>query len=87
MHNRRHTRLTNAFSKKAENHLYAQALYFMFYNFVPIHIHKTLKMSPALAAGVTDRLWDMSDIVALIDARAEAPKRPATYRRQTENLN
>jgi hypothetical protein len=72
MHNRRHTRLTNAFSKKAENHLYAQALYFMFYNFV--RMHKTLRMAPAMAAGVSGRLWSMEDIVALIDARVEAWK-------------
>ena len=52
----------------------------MFYNFC--RIHKTLRMSPAMAAGVADRLWEMTDIVALIDAREEAkPKRPATYRK------
>jgi IS1 family transposase len=73
MHNRRHTRLTNAFSKKAENHLYAQALYFMFYNFV--RMHKTLRMAPAMAAGISDQLWSMDDIVALIDAQ-EAAKKP-----------
>jgi IS1 family transposase len=66
---RRFTRLTNAFSKKLENHCHALALYFMFYNFC--RIHKTLKVSPALAAGVTDKLWNMEDIVALIDARDE----------------
>jgi len=66
---RRFTRLTNAFSKKLENHCHAVALYSMFYNFV--RIHKTLKMTPAMAAGVTDRLWSMEDIVALIDARDE----------------
>lgn len=64
---RRFTRLTNAFSKKVENHCHALSLYFMFYNFC--RIHKTLKVSPAMAAGVTDRLWSMEDIVALIDAR------------------
>jgi IS1 family transposase len=64
---RRFTRLTNAFSKKLENHHHAQALYFTFYNFV--RIHKTLKMSPAMAAGISDRLWSMEDVVALIDAR------------------
>ncbi len=69
---RRFTRLTTAVSKKAENHLYALALYFTFYNFV--RIHKTLKVSPAMAAGVSKTLWGMQDIVALIDARAEAPK-------------
>ncbi len=62
---RRFTRLTNAFSKKAENHAHALALYFMWYNFV--RIHKTLRVTPAMAAGVTDRLWEMADIVALVD--------------------
>lgn len=64
---RRFTRLTNAFSKKLENHCHALALYFMFYNFC--RIHKTLKVTPAMAAGASDRLWNMEDIVALIDAR------------------
>jgi IS1 family transposase len=80
MHMRRFTRLTNAHSKKLENHGWAVALHVMFYNFT--RIHSTLRMSPAMAAGVTGRLWDMSDIVALIDAREEAPKRPATYRKR-----
>jgi hypothetical protein len=69
---RRFTRLTNAFSKKLENHCHALALYFMFYNFC--RIHKTLKVAPAMAAGVTDKLWRMEDIVALIDARDERAK-------------
>ncbi len=64
---RRFTRLTNAFSKKIDNHCHALALYFMFYNFC--RIHKTLKVTPAMAAGVTDKLWSMEDVVALIDAR------------------
>src|SRR3954454_11676059 len=79
---RRFTRLTNAFSKKVENHCHALALYFVFYNFV--RIHKTLRVTPAMAAGITDRLWEMSDIVALIDAREATPKRPATYRKRGE---
>jgi IS1 family transposase len=66
---RRFTRLTNAFSKKLENHCHALSLYFMFYNFC--RIHKTLKVTPAMAAGVTDTLWNMEQIVALIDARDE----------------
>ena len=66
MHMRRFTRLTNAFSKKLENHAYAVALHQMFYNFV--RIHQTLKVTPAMAAGVTDKLWEVSDIVAVIDA-------------------
>lgn len=80
MHQRRFTRLTNAHSKKFENHAWAVALHVTFYNFT--RIHSSLRMSPAMAAGVSDRLWDMSDIVALIDAREEAPKRPATYRKR-----
>jgi hypothetical protein len=52
------TRLTNAFSKKMENHAHAIALHFFYYNFV--RIHKTLKVTPAMAAGVTDRLWEVA---------------------------
>ncbi|MGI9491267.1 MAG: IS1 family transposase [Geminicoccaceae bacterium] len=65
MHMRRFTRLTNAFSKKIENHAHAVALHFMFYNFV--RIHKTLKVSPAMAAAITDHLWELEDIVKLLD--------------------
>ncbi|MBI3795310.1 MAG: IS1 family transposase [Nitrospinae bacterium] len=61
---RRFTRLTNGFSKKMENHCHALALYFMFYNFV--RIHTTLKVTPAMQAGLTDRLWNIEDIDALI---------------------
>jgi IS1 family transposase len=66
MHMRCFTRLTNAFSKKIENHACAIALHAMFYNFV--RIHQTVKVSPAMAAGVTDRLWEMSDVVEMIEA-------------------
>lgn len=83
---RHFTRLTNAFSKKVDNHCHALALYFVHYNFA--RIHKTLKISPAMAAGVSDRLWDMPDIVALIDATAKKPGRPAVYKkRDKENSN
>ena len=64
---RRFTRLTNAFSKKLENHLHTLSLYFVHYNFR--RIHKTLRMSPAMAAGVTDTLHDVRWIVELIDKR------------------
>jgi IS1 family transposase len=66
MHSRRLTRLTNAFSKKIENHGYAMALHFMYYNFV--RIHQTLKVTPAMAAGVTRRLWEIGDIVDVLEA-------------------
>jgi hypothetical protein len=65
MGNRRMTRLTNAFSKKFENHVHAMALYFMHYNFV--RIHKTLRVTPAMAAGVTDKLWDFADVVKVVE--------------------
>ena len=74
---RRYTRLTNAFSKKLDNVLHSAALYAVWYNFV--RIHKSLRMTPAMAAGVTDTLRDMEWIVGLIDARAPKAKRPATY--------
>jgi IS1 family transposase len=80
---RRFTRLTNAFSKKLENHIHALSLYFMFYNFV--RIHKTLKVTPAMAAGVSDRLWSMEDIVALIDARAPKPSKRGPYKSKISN--
>ncbi len=66
MGNRRMTRLTNAFSKKAENHAHMMAIYFMHYNFV--RIHQTLRMTPAMAAGVSSKLWEMSDMVAILEA-------------------
>lgn len=67
---RRFTRLTNGFSKKVGAHENAVALHFAYYNLV--RIHKTLRMTPAMAAGVTDRLWDVSDLVEIIEA-AQAP--------------
>ena len=66
MHSRRMTRLTNAFSKKVENHAHAMALHFLYYNFV--RVHKTLRTTPAMAAGVTKRLWEMSDVVDVLEA-------------------
>jgi hypothetical protein len=66
MGNRRMTRLTNAFSKKAENHAHMMAIYFMHYNFV--RIHQTLKVTPAMAAGVTPKLWEMADMVKVLEA-------------------
>ena len=65
MGNRRFTRLTNAFSKKVENHEHAVALTMMHYNFC--RIHQTLRVTPAMAAGVTDHVWEFSEVVALLD--------------------
>ena len=65
MHMRRFTRLTNAFSKKIENHCYAIALHFVYYNFAKIH--KTLRVTPAMAAGLMDRWMEISDIVKLTE--------------------
>ena len=80
---RRFTRLTNAFSKKAENHAHMVALYTTWYNFV--RMHKTLKCSPAMAAKISATLWTMDDVVALIDARAAKPIRPAVYKQRISN--
>ena len=72
---RRYTRLTNAFSKKIENHAAAVALGYFAHHF--IKIHSTLRTSPAMAAGVTDRLWEVSDLVALLDASERGLERAA----------
>jgi len=66
---RRFTRLTNAFSKKVENHAAAVALHFMHYNFA--RVHQTLKRTPAMAAGVADHVWSIAEIVELLDQRSE----------------
>jgi hypothetical protein len=66
---RRFTRLANAFSKKLDNHAHMVALYALWYNFV--RIHKTLRSSPAMAAGIEDRLWSMEDIVRLVERRED----------------
>ena len=61
---RRFTRLTNGFSKKIENHVASIAIHYMHYNFV--RIHQSLRVSPAMAAGITDRLWTLEDLVGLL---------------------
>lgn len=62
---RRFTRLTNAHSKKVQNHIHALALYFMYYNFA--RIHQALRVTPAMAAGLTDHIWSLDEIVGLLD--------------------
>jgi hypothetical protein len=80
MHMRRFTRLTNAFSKKVENHVYAVALHMMYYNFV--RLHSKLRVTPAMAAGVADRLWEIEDIVKLVEEVEDAPKKRGPYRKR-----
>lgn len=87
MHMRRFTRLTNAFSKKVENHAHAVALHMMYYNFVKVH--SKLRMSPAMAAGVSDRLWEVADIVALVEAEeAKAvPTKRGPYKKKDQEIS
>ena len=66
---RRFTRLTNAFSKKLENHMHAVSFYFMVYNFVKIH--SSIRTTPAMEAGVTETLWSMEDIVMMTDTMGQ----------------
>jgi len=73
MHNRRFTRLTNAFSKKFENHAHMVAIYAVWYNF--LRIHKTLRVTPAMAAGLSKTVLDWSNIIEAMDADAPDPKR------------
>lgn len=80
MQMRRFTRLTNAFSKKFESHVYMVALYTVWYNW--IRLHKSLRVTPAMAAGPTGKLASFEDIVALIDAAAPAPNRPRVYKKK-----
>ena len=80
MGNRRFTRLTNAFSKKLENHSHSLAVYFFHYNFC--RIHKSLKVTPAMQAGVTDELMDMGHLVRLIDMMEEPAKPRGPYKKK-----
>ncbi len=77
---RRFTRLTNAFSKRIEKHAASISLYFLHYNFC--RVHKTLRVTPAMEAGVETTVRDLGWIVDLIDARAPKPNRPKTYRKR-----
>jgi IS1 family transposase len=79
MQSRRFTRLTNAFSKKLENHALSVALHYMHYNFC--RIHKTLRVTPAMEAGVTDRVWSVTDIVSIIEAAEPVPAKRGPYKR------
>jgi hypothetical protein len=77
---KRFTRLSNAFSKKLASHRHALSLYFTFYNWT--RIHKTLRVTPAMAVGLTDHLWTMEEIIEMMDTVAPKPGRPKTYKKQ-----
>lgn len=83
MHMRRFTRLTNAHSKKFENHCHMIALYTVWYNFA--RINSAVKVSPAMAAGVSNRLWDMIDIVKLVEASEGPAKKRGPYKKRISN--
>jgi IS1 family transposase len=78
---RRFTRLTNAFSKKLENHVHMIAIYTVWYNWM--RIHKTLRVAPAMAAGLTDKLMGWEDLIAAMDA-AEEPKKRGPYKKSAD---
>ena len=80
MRMRRFTRLTNGHSKKLENHAHAMALFAFDYNFV--RIHESLRVTPAMEAGMTDRLWDLSDVVKFIEEATPPPGPRGPYRKQ-----
>ena len=83
MHMGRFTRLTNGFSKKFENHMHMVALYTVWYNL--IRIHKTLRCTPAMEAGLSDRVWDMDDLVRIMDERAPRPGPRGPYKKRNSN--
>ena len=80
---RRFTRLTNGFSKKLENHIHMLSLYFVHYNFC--RIHKSLKVTPAMEAGLSDKLHNMEWIAELIEANKPAPKKRGPYKKRISN--
>lgn len=83
MHNRRFTRLTNAFSKKFENHAHMVAIYSVWYNFV--RIHKTLRVTPAMEAGISEKVWKWEDVLEIFDEQAPKPGRPKKYKKNNSN--
>jgi hypothetical protein len=83
MRMRRFTRLTNAFSKKVEDLEHAVSLHFMYYNFV--RVHQTFKAAPAVAAGVTDRVWLLENLASLLDKNSNWPT-PKIWLVQALNL-
>ena len=82
---RRFTRLTNGFSKKVESHAAMVAVYTTFYNFC--RVHKTLRVTPAMAAGLTDHVWDMEEVVAHIDVLAPTPAKRGPYKKRQPKIS
>ncbi len=82
---RRYTRLTNAFSKKFQNHVHMVAIYTVFYNW--IRIHKSLKVTPAMEAGLADSTMEWADILEAMDLESPPKKRGPYKKRQTEISN
>jgi IS1 family transposase len=82
---RRFTRLTNGFSKKVESHAHMVALYTVHHNFC--RVHKSLRVTPAMAAGLTDRVWDMEEVVALMDERAPKPSKRGPYKKREPKIS
>ena len=81
MNMRRFTRLTNAFSKKLENHMYAISLHYMYYNFG--RIHNSLRVTPAMECGISDHVWSLEDIAGLV--KNEPPKKRGPYKKKISN--
>jgi IS1 family transposase len=82
---RRFTRLTNGFSKKIDNHLHMLSLYFVHYNFC--RVHKSLRVTPAMQAGLSDTVRDLDWVVGLIDANTPAPKLRGPYKKRTAEIS
>lgn len=83
MHIRRFTRLTNAFSKKIDNHAYAVALHFMYCNYV--RIHQTLRVTPAMEARLSDHAWTIQELVEMGDAAMPKPSKRGPYKERISN--
>jgi hypothetical protein len=80
---RRFTRLTNGFSKKIDNHAYAVAVHFMYCNYV--RIHQTLRVTPAMEAGLCDHAWTIEELVEMGDAAMPKPEKRGPYKKQISN--
>ena len=76
---RRFTRLANGFSKKLENHAHMVALHFLYYNFG--RVHKTLRVTPAMEAGLADHIWSMEEVVMMADSYMPQPNRRGSYKK------